>query len=30
MATYVATSNNFDTPLDAMQNAVLPFKHSSL
>jgi hypothetical protein len=30
MATYVATPDNFDEPYDAIQNAVLPFKHSSL
>jgi hypothetical protein len=30
MATYVATPDHFDAPFDAMQNAVLPFKHSSL
>jgi hypothetical protein len=30
MSTYVATPDNFDAPLDAMQNAVLPFAHTSL
>jgi hypothetical protein len=30
MATYVATPDNFDAPFDAIQNAVLPFQHSSL
>ena len=30
MATYVTTLDNFDAPFDAMQDAVLPFKNSSL
>jgi hypothetical protein len=30
MATYVATPDDFDAPFDALQNAVLPFQHSSL
>jgi hypothetical protein len=30
MATYIATPDNFNAPFDAMQNAGLPFKHSSL
>jgi hypothetical protein len=30
MATYVATPDDFDAPFDAIQNAVLPFQHSSL
>jgi hypothetical protein len=30
MTTYVATSDDFDAPFDAIQSAVLPFQHSSL
>jgi hypothetical protein len=30
MATFVTTPDDFDAPFDAMHNAVLPFKHSSL
>jgi hypothetical protein len=30
MANYVAAANDFDAPFDAMQNAILPFAHTSL